>query len=277
MRITAPNPVVTLSPYRVSESAHLSANQCVHSASRAISLSTLKIGTIGLEHPSTSLVSSLVQQLLLLVLIDPIDILCQWTAVGWKHFKPHIWVSCVVVTWLSISSLQAAVQNYAGLVVLRVLLGVSEAMYAGVPLYLSFFYPRDRLGFRQAIFASAGSMANEYGSALGYAILQIKSHIEPWRILFLIEGLPGLLLVVAAFFFFPDDIKSTKFLSEREKEVAIAMVSRGQIADIEDHQGTRWKQFMLAFSDWRSKFARLNNIQMELVVLTGLEQATQLA
>ena len=180
-------------------------------------------------------------------------ILFQWSAVGWKQFKPHIWVACVVLTWVSISSLQAAVQNFTGLCVLRVLLGASEAMYAGVPLYISFFYPRDRLGFRQAIFASAGSMANAYGGALGYAILQIKSYLAPWRILFLIEGLPGLIVVVVAFFLLPDEIRTARFLNEREKEVAIHMVQRGQVADTEDHVGTRWNEFFKAFADWRSK------------------------
>ena len=43
--------------------------------------------------------------------------------------------------------MQAAVQNYAGEVALRTLLGMSEAMFAGIPLYLTFFYPRDRVGF----------------------------------------------------------------------------------------------------------------------------------
>ncbi|KAH8885715.1 MFS general substrate transporter [Thozetella sp. PMI_491] len=179
-------------------------------------------------------------------------ILSQWTAVGWKQFPPHIWVTCVVLTWVTISSLQSAVQNYAGEVALRVLLGASEAMYAGVPLYLSFFYPRDRLGFRQAIFASAGSMANAYGGALGYAILGIKSSIDSWRVLFLIEGLPGLIVVVVAFFLLPDEISTARFLTPRDKEIAIDMVKRGQIADVENHQGTRWKQWANAFTDWRS-------------------------
>lgn len=173
---------------------------------------------------------------------------------GWKQFKPHVWVTCVVAAWVTLSSVQAAVQSYPALVAIRVLLGASEAMYAGVPLYISFFYPRDKLGFRQAIFASAGSMANVYGGALGYGILQIKSAIAPWRILFLIEGLPGLIVVVLAFFLMPDEIKTAKFLTEREKEVAMRMVQRGQVADVENHKGTRWGEYMLAFKDWRSEF-----------------------
>jgi len=60
----------------------------------------------------------------------------------------------------------------------------------GVPLYLSFFYPREKVGFRQGVFVSGAALANAYGSALAYGITQIKGTLAPWKILFLIEGLP---------------------------------------------------------------------------------------
>lgn len=154
--------------------------------------------------------------------------------------------------WSSISSIQASVHNYAGLVTLRFLLGVFEAMYAGVPLYLSFFYPRNKVGFRQGIFLSGSALANAYGGALGYAILKIKSHLDSWRILFLVEGLPTYIMVIVAFFLLPDDLTKANFLNEREKAVAIHCIKRGQIADTEHHAGVRWKELRSAFTDWRS-------------------------
>ncbi|KAI0425743.1 retrograde regulation protein 2 [Xylaria sp. FL1042] len=179
-------------------------------------------------------------------------IIFQSAAAGWKHFPAHIWVTCIVISFATISASQAATQNYAGLVVLRFLLGATEAMYAGVPVYLSFFYPRDKVGFRQGIFLSGSALANAYGGALGYAITQIKSHLEPWRILFLIEGLPTFIMAFVAWFCFPDDIESAKFLTDREKQVVKYMVSRDQTADVVNHTGLRLKDFWEAFKDWRS-------------------------
>ncbi|KAH8880869.1 MFS general substrate transporter [Thozetella sp. PMI_491] len=178
--------------------------------------------------------------------------LFQWTAVGWKQFPAHIWVACVVLAWSTISTLQASVSNFGGLVALRLLLGITEAMYAGLPVYLSFFYPRDKVGFRQGIFLSGSALANAYGGALGYACLLVKSHLASWRILFLIEGLPTLIMVAVAFFFFPDNLKKCKFLSERQKEIAIHLISQGQVADTEKHEGLRIKEWLAAFTDWRS-------------------------
>ncbi|KAJ3578760.1 hypothetical protein NPX13_g1807 [Xylaria arbuscula] len=180
-------------------------------------------------------------------------IIFQSAAAGWKHFPAHIWVTCIIASFATISAAQAATQNYAGIVVLRLLLGATEAMYAGVPVYLSFFYPRDRVGFRQGIFLSGSALANAYGGALGYAITQIKSRLKPWRILFLIEGLPTYIMAVVAWFFFPDDIESAKFLTEREKQVVKHMVSREQTADVVNHTGLRLKDFLAAFKDWRNR------------------------
>lgn len=179
-------------------------------------------------------------------------IIFQSAAAGWKHFPAHVWVTFIVCAFATISASQAAAQNYAGLVALRLLLGATEAMYAGVPVYLSFFYPRDKVGFRQGIFLSGSALANAYGGALGYAITQIKSHIEPWRILFLIEGLPTFIMAAVAWFGFPDDIESAGFLTDREKRVVKQMVSRNQTADVENHTGLRVRDFLAAFQDWRS-------------------------
>lgn len=177
-----------------------------------------------------------------------------WTVAGWKHFPAHIWCACVVFAWATLSSLQASVHNFSGLAAIRFFLGVFEAMYAGVPVYLSFFYPRDKVGFRQGIFISGSALANAYGGALGYAILLIKSSVPSWRILFLIEGLPTLLMTVVAFFMLPDSIRDARFLTDREKEVASYCANEGLVADTEEgqHTGVRIKELLAGLKDWRS-------------------------
>ncbi|KAF5544074.1 nicotinamide mononucleotide permease [Fusarium mexicanum] len=176
----------------------------------------------------------------------------QWTAVGFKRFPPHKWVFFSAIGFSTISACQAAVTNYGSLVVLRVLLGCFEGMFSGVPLYLSFFYPRDKVGFRQGIFLSGSALANAYGGVLGYAILGIRGSVAPWRCLFLIEGLPVWIVAILAWFYLPDDLLSAKFLTDREKEVAWQCVGRGQTVDSEGAGGVSWAEWRSAFLDWRS-------------------------
>ena len=194
------------------------------------------------------------------------DISSQWTAVGFARFPPHIWVFCATMGFSTVSACQAAVTNYASLVALRVLLGCFEGMFAGVPLYLSFFYPRDKVGFRQGIFLSGSALANAYGGVLGFAITGISGPVSPWRCLFLIEGLPVWIVAALAFFFLPDNVDSAKFLTDREKEVAWLGVARGQVSEASEgrgHNSVRWAEWRSAFFDWRSKLDPTGRIHVK--------------
>lgn len=85
------------------------------------------------------------------------------------------------------------VQNMAGLVACRVLLGVLEAGFgAGVPYYLALCYKRRELGTRLSILLGSSPIANCIAGAMAYGITQIKSQLEPWRLIFLIgKFFPG--------------------------------------------------------------------------------------
>lgn len=78
----------------------------------------------------------------------------EWMSLLWKLIPAHIYVSVLVMTWGITASLQAVTVSYPMLITLRVLLGIGEAGFTGVPFYLSFFYKRQELAFRTAMFIS---------------------------------------------------------------------------------------------------------------------------
>ena len=123
----------------------------------------------------------------------------------------------------------------------------------GVPLYLSYFYPREKLGLRTGIFLSGSALANVYGGVLAYGISQAKGSIGPWRILFIVEGVPTGCLAIVAWYFIPDSPASARFLNAREKEVAIELSLRQPGDRSEEHKGLQWKQVFGALLDYRSK------------------------
>jgi MFS family permease len=183
-----------------------------------------------------------------------IDILFQWTTIGWKHFKAHKWTTAVVFFWGFVATIQATCTSWGGLMACRFFLGIAEAMFGpGVPLYLSYFYPRDKVGFRHGIFLSGAAMANAYGGALAYGLSQIRGSIPPWKILFIIEGVPTCLLALVAWYYIPDSIATAKFLNEREKEVATQFVARNQVLDTGKQEGVRLRQLFEAFREPKSK------------------------
>jgi len=106
---------------------------------------------------------------------------------------------------------------------LRFLMGAAEIAYGpGVPFLLSFFYLRHELGLRCGLFLSAAPLANTFAGALAYGITSGNPGMAKWRVLFLVEGLPTVVMAAVAFFFLPDSPEKAKFLNEEEKAVARA-------------------------------------------------------
>lgn len=134
----------------------------------------------------------------------------------------------------------------------RFLLGVSETMFGpGIPLYFSFFYPREYMGLRFGIFLSGAALANAYGGALAYGLSHISSSIPNWKFLFIIEGVPTAILAIVCYFFLPDRPESAKMLNAREKEIATTF-ARNQPGDFK-RPSLNPKELLDAFRDYRSK------------------------
>ncbi|KAI1411035.1 MFS general substrate transporter [Hypoxylon sp. FL1857] len=149
-------------------------------------------------------------------------IVFEWAALMWKAVPPHIWATCCILVWGLASTLQAAAFNWSGLMACRFFLATAEAGYGpGVPYLLSFFYKRHELGFRCGIFLSAAPLATTFAGALAYGITSgHPAHIANWRLLFIVEGVPSVLLAFVAYFRMPDSADTASFLTEEERRVA---------------------------------------------------------
>uniref|UniRef100_A0A093V274 High-affinity nicotinic acid transporter n=1 Tax=Talaromyces marneffei PM1 TaxID=1077442 RepID=A0A093V274_TALMA len=163
--------------------------------------------------------------------------LFEFQALMWKVLKPHRWAAFVMFAWGVIATCQAAARSWSGMMALRFLLGAAEAGFGpGVPYLLSFFYSRRELGLRCGIFLSSAPLAATFAGALAYGITSGHPHIENWRLLFLVEGLPSLAFVPFAYFLLPDSPGEAKFLTEEEKEVAKARSLRRSGEEIASHK-----------------------------------------
>ncbi|OTB04276.1 hypothetical protein M426DRAFT_320863 [Hypoxylon sp. CI-4A] len=157
----------------------------------------------------------------------------------WKIFPPHIVGASVVLGWGFIATVQSGVHGWSGMMALRFFLGVFEAWYApGIIYFLSFFYLRYEVGFRVGIFASAAPLASTFAGALAYGITSGHSHLANWRLLFLVEGLPTILMAGFAFFFIPDSPEHAKFLNAEEKKIVTSRAMRQVGTDAHARIGT---------------------------------------
>ncbi|KAB5572062.1 major facilitator superfamily transporter [Coniochaeta sp. 2T2.1] len=150
------------------------------------------------------------------ILFEPLSLL-------WKIVPAHVYVTCIVLSWGVVASLQSLAVNYPMLITLRFLLGIGEAAFTGVPYYLSFFFKREELAFRTAVFVSAAPLATSFASALGWGIMKLGEGgpIASWRLLFLVEGFPSVVVAVVAWRVVPDGPGTAGWLNGRERRVAV--------------------------------------------------------
>jgi len=105
--------------------------------------------------------------------------------------------------------------------VVRFLLGIAEAgFFPGVILYLTYWYPSKERAHTIALFYTGSVIAGIVGSPLSGAILGLhgKIGLDGWQWLFLLEGIPAVLMAVVVFLFLPNGPQKVKWLSQGEKK-----------------------------------------------------------
>ena len=155
-----------------------------------------------------------------------------------------LWIARIMITWGIISTAFAFVDvipwgplpGLFGLgevefsfYALRFLLGVAEAgFFPGIILYLTYWYPSERRARTVALFMTAIAIANVLGSPLSGAIMQYMDGIGGWRgwhWLFVLEGLPSVILGVLVLFLLDDGPQKATWLTDQERELVIARVA----------------------------------------------------
>lgn len=177
-------------------------------------------------------------------------IMFEWMSLLWKIIPAHIYVSVIVMSWGIIASLQALSTSFVTSIILRLLLGIGEAGFTGIPYFLSFFYRKEELALRTGLFISAAPLATSFASALAWAILKLGENgpIAPWRLLFLVEGFPSVIVSVVAWHVIPDGPAKAKYLTARERKVARLRLRRRQ-GESASKGGLKWREVLETILD----------------------------
>ena len=133
----------------------------------------------------------------------------------------RIWIARIMVTWGLISAGMMFVTSATSFYVLRFLLGVAEAgFFPGIILYLTYWYPAERRARMTALFMSAIALSGVIGGPLSGWIMHSfggVAGLKDWQWLFVLEGLPSVLIGIATFFYLDDRIDHAKWLTAEEK------------------------------------------------------------
>ena len=131
------------------------------------------------------------------------------------------WLSITTVIWGVLSAMTGFVTNETQFIVLRFLLGLGEAgFYPGILLLASIYFPNKVRGSVIGIFVLGVPLAQTLGSPLSGALLELHGWMgrPGWFWMFVIEGLPAVVIGIFAFFWLDDSPEKARFLTAEEKK-----------------------------------------------------------
>lgn len=109
----------------------------------------------------------------------------------------RVWIARIMLTWGVASTAMIFVSGPMSFYGLRLLLGAAEAgFFPGLIFYLTHWFPARERARAVALFMTATAMAGVIGAPLSSALLRLDGAfgLRGWQWLFLIEGLPAILL-----------------------------------------------------------------------------------
>jgi MFS transporter, ACS family, tartrate transporter len=131
------------------------------------------------------------------------------------------WISRIMISWGAISTATMFVRTTPTFYVLRFLLGAAEAgFFPGVVYYLSHWYPEGQRARAIAGFMTAVPVSGVVGNPLSGLLLSLNGlfGLAGWQWLFLVEGIPAILLGIIVLVYVTDRPEAANWLSSAEKD-----------------------------------------------------------
>lgn len=133
----------------------------------------------------------------------------------------RIWISRIMVTWGFVSMAMLFAEGKWSLYGLRILLGAAEAgFFPGVLLYLTYWFPARERAKTIALFMLAIPISVVIGAPLSAPLLALDGSLglRGWQWLFLLEGIPAVLLGALAPFWLTDRPEQAHWLPEADRQ-----------------------------------------------------------
>jgi MFS transporter, ACS family, tartrate transporter len=133
----------------------------------------------------------------------------------------RIWIARIMFTWGIFATAMMFVTNAPTFYTMRFLLGVAEAgFFPGIILYLTHWFPARERARAVGLFMTATAMAGVIGAPVSSALLRMQGvgGLKGWQWLFLIEGLPAMLLAPVVLYYMTELPSDAKWLTADERD-----------------------------------------------------------
>ncbi|KAG9198511.1 hypothetical protein G6514_009875 [Epicoccum nigrum] len=149
--------------------------------------------------------------------------------------------------WGVILMTTPACHSFAGMATNRFLLGLLEAtVNPGFVLIMSMWYTSAEQPLRLGAYYCTNGIATMFGGLIGYAVGHIKTGLPRWMYVFLIFGSVSTVMGIVILLFLPDLPTTAKFLTEKQRGIAVDRVSGNR-------QGVKNKHFKV-YQAWQTLY-----------------------
>jgi ACS family tartrate transporter-like MFS transporter len=143
----------------------------------------------------------------------------------------RLWIARIMITWGLVSSSMMFVRSASGFYTLRFLLGLAEAgFFPGIIFYLTQWFPARERARTIAAFVTAVLIAGVVGGPISGALLSLHGAggLAGWQWLFVLEGLPSVVLGLVVLRFLTERPEDATWLSEGERATLVACLRQDQ-------------------------------------------------
>jgi len=158
-----------------------------------------------------------------------------------------------MISWGIITICTMFIRDATGLIICRVLLGAAEAgFWPGAIYYLSTWYSKSERGIRIGLFYITSPFSGVIAGLLSYGIFQMDGYfgLVGWQWLFMLEGIPSVILGILTYFVLPTSPETCTFLNPEEKKWVIESLSAESYVETDPHTISK-HEFIAVFKNWR--------------------------
>jgi ACS family tartrate transporter-like MFS transporter len=141
----------------------------------------------------------------------------------------RLWIARIMITWGLVSSGMMLVRGAASFYAMRFLLGAAEAgFFPGVIYYLTRWFPAAERARAIAAFMTASLTAGIVGGPVSGALLSMNGvgGLAGWQWLFLLEGIPAIVLGTVVLFYMTEQPEDARWLSDDERSTLVEALRR---------------------------------------------------
>jgi ACS family tartrate transporter-like MFS transporter len=131
------------------------------------------------------------------------------------------WIARIMITWGLVTACMGVVVGPYSFYLMRFILGAAEAgFFPGAILFLTYWLPNEYRARILATFTVSIPLATFLGSPLSVSLLELDGvlGLKGWQWLFVMEGIPTILLGIACLFVLTDKPRDASWLTDAQRE-----------------------------------------------------------